>query len=423
MRRTLNIISLITSAAALLASVWIVFPAPAYNVWLFSVAASEWSLALVALAVFGIMCGLLERVFGGGKRLWLVSSCVGIVAVLFALYPLFSSMFVAREHGVSLSLRQYITGSSGDADDRHAPSERLVGFKTYTFASVDGVALRLDAYLPPDDVERNGAGVIVVHGGSWSAGERSDFPQWNRWLAREGFAVFDIDYRLAPQPNWQTATGDVKCAVRWVKRHAAEFHISPDRLALMGRSAGGHLALLAAYTSGDTRLPASYPLMEDVEDTHAPTEAMPALPSLNTSTTDESVRAVVSFYGPTDLPWAYDHPANQRVLDGPGAIRRLLGGSPDSAPEMRELYGFASPVAHVNAHAPPTLLIHGGHDQLVLSDNMEMLCAKLKEARVTSRRIYLPYAQHGFDYNFNGWGAQIVRPVMLDFLRAETASR
>ena len=106
----------------------------------------------------------------------------------------------------------------------------------------------LDAYLPAEDDAARPA-IIVIHGGSWSSGDKSDFPRWNGWLVEHGFAIFDIQYRLAPQPNWQTATSDVKCAIGWVKRNADHYGVDPDRIALLGRSAGGHLALLAAYTS------------------------------------------------------------------------------------------------------------------------------------------------------------------------------
>jgi acetyl esterase/lipase len=89
--------------------------------------------------------------------------------------------------------------------------------------------------------------VIVVHGGGWRSGERSDFPSWNAWLADTGYVVFDIDYRLSPPPAWQDAPADVACAVGWVKENAARYGVDPERVALMGRSAGGHLVLLAAY--------------------------------------------------------------------------------------------------------------------------------------------------------------------------------
>lgn len=396
--RIFIIAALLASLAALAAGFWIVCPAPAYNVWLLSVVASEWSLWLAALAFVGILCALVAHTLNRAKRLWWrVAFVCGAVALVCAVVPLISGLRAAHEHKVDLSMGRYFAGVRGD-------TMPVRDIKTYTFATVEGIELKLDTYLPPAGIAANGAGIIVVHGGSWRAGERSDFPQWNYWLASQGYTVFDIDYRLAPQPNWQTATGDVKCAVAWVEAHAADFQIDANRLALLGRSAGGHLALLAAYTKNDVRLPSSCE-----------------------SVTDTNVRAVVSLYAPTDLIWAYDNPANQRVIDGKATLRAFLGNSPHQSDAMRERYLAASPVTHVSNATVPTLLIHGGRDQLVRDENMRLLAARLAETGVAHKTISLGYAQHGFDYNFNGFGSQIAQTVMLDFLRvnleAQTSAR
>jgi len=399
MRRLFRILPLILNLIALLAVIWIIVPAPDYRIWLFSVAASEWSLWFGAIALFGIAAGLSSRIFNENGKLWLVSSLIGGLAFIISLYPVFSVLSIAREQNVSLSLKTYFNGLWVEKDS--SPNE-LKNYTTYAFAQAGGEDLQLDVYLPAtNSAAAAGASVIVVHGGSWSGGERGDFPQWNRWLAAQGYTVFDVDYRVAPQPNYSTATGDVKCAVRWVKNHAAEFKISPERIAVLGRSAGAHLALLAAYSADDERLPSTCLENEIGED----------------------VRAVVSFYAPIDLSWAYDNPANRRVIDGPATLSRFLGGSPHESDEMRERYFLASPVAHVSAETPPTLLIHGGQDQLVRSENMTRLAARLKEANAPHKTLFIPYAQHGFDYNFNGFGAQIAQSVILDFLRENTQSK
>jgi len=383
-------LSLLLNSVVLLAVIWIILPAPAYNIWLFSVVASEWSLWLSALALIGIICSLFIR----DGNLWIVSLTIGSIAFIISLYPLFSVVSTAHEQNVSLSLQRYFNGlwkeNSSSRDDRK-------NFTTYTFAKVDGHDLQLDVNLPVENTANNGASLIVIHGGSWSAGERNDFPQWNQFFAAEGFTVFDIDYRLA-QPNYLIATGDVKCAVKWIKQNAAKFKISPDRIAILGRSAGGHLALLAAYSAGDTRLPASCSETE----------------------ISEKVRAVVSLYAPTDLLWAYDNPANQRVIDGPQTLANFLGGSPYESVEMRERYILASPVSHVDSGTPPTLLVHGGQDQLVRPENRNLLANKLKESNAPHKTLFISYAQHGFDYNFNGFGAQIAESAILNFLRENT---
>ena len=382
----LKIFSLILSFFVFLAAIWIIVPAPAYQIWLWSVAASEWSLWLGALALFGIILSIFSRISDGKGKLWFVSLIISSSALLISLYPLFSVFPLAREMNVSLSLRQYFSGLW---------TKKNSGFTTYTFAKIDGKNLNLDVYSPK---EKNGAGIIVVHGGSWNAGNRSDFQSWNYWLAAQGFTVFDIDYRLMPQPNYLAATGDVKCAVGWVKKHATEFGISPNRIALFGRSAGAHLALLAAYSAGDADLP----------------------PTCLETKSDTDVRAVAAFYAPTDLLWDFDNPANQFVINGPKILADFLGGSPHESAEIRRRYILASPVAHVLANTPPTLLIHGGQDQLVRTENMQFVAEKLGKVGIPHQTLLIPYAQHGFDYNFNGFGAQITKSAMLKFLRENT---
>ena len=367
--------------------VWIVVPAPSYYVWLFSVLASEWSLGFGVFAFFGIVCAGFVRYKSGG-RFWILSFLLGAAALVISFYPFLSAYRVSQEQNTSLSWREYFSG--------FGRQNSVFNFSTRAFAKIDGNYLKADIYSPPEKAGKNGVGIIVVHGGSWSGGARNDFPQWNRWLSENDYTVFDIDYRLT-QPNWQTATGDVKCAAGWVRQNAAEFGISPDKIVLMGRSAGAHLALLAAY-SGDN----------------------PQLPPSCSGENQNNIRAVISFYAPTDLVWDYDHPANQAVIDGPETLRRLMGGNPSDSAQMRDKYLMASPLDYVRAETPPTLLIHGGHDQLVLPENMNLLAVKLKEKGAVNKEISIPYAQHGFDYNFDGWGAQIIKPRILEFLRETT---
>ncbi len=379
---------------ALLALIWIFVPAPSAKIWLFSVAASEWSLWFGTLAFFGIISALLIRFFYGTGKVWWASIISGALALIISLYPFFSVLSIAREHNISLSFKQYFRGVwKGHNSSENQPAN----IEIYTFAQIDGKDLQLDVYSPTSENVNHGASVIVVHGGSWNSGRRGDFPQWNQWLAAHGFTVFDVDYRL-DQPNYLTAAGDIKCAVQWVKNHAADFKISPDRIALLGRSAGAQLALLAAYSAVDARLPASCEIEK----------------------TTENVRAVVSFYAPTALLWAFDNPANKSVIDGALTLKNFLGGSPHDSFEMRERYVLASPISHVSNQTPPTLLMHGGQDQLVRGENLYFLAEKLQAADAPHRTIFIPYAQHGFDYNFNGFGSQITKAVILEFLNENT---
>ncbi|HEY0428230.1 MAG TPA: alpha/beta hydrolase [Pyrinomonadaceae bacterium] len=396
MSRFLTLTSLLLTGLAFASVIWIVVPAPHKYVWLYSVAVSEWSLWLGAIALTGMILALLNYAFYKSGWTTALALIIGAIALLISLYPMLSAFQAAREKHAALSFTQYFNGLSGGWSG--------VQPKTYVFKSNGETELKMDVYVPPENVAGRGAGVVVVHGGSWNAGARGDFPQWNLWLAANGFTVFDIDYTLAPQPNYKTAIGDVKCAVLQIKKRAAEFGISPGKVVLLGRSAGAHLALIAAYSANDAQLP-------------------PTCAEAQSRENDESVRAVVSFYAPTDLTWAYDHPANQFVIDGPQTIANLIGGSPHESDEIRARYLLASPVERVDFNSPPTLLMHGGQDQLVRAENLDLLAEKLKQAGVRHETLVIPYAQHGFDYNFYGWGSQIARPLILDFLINNTLDK
>jgi acetyl esterase/lipase len=395
MNPLLTFFSITLNLFALLSVVWIIVPAPAYHIWLFSVATSEWSLWFGALALIGIGCASFALLFYGKSKLLILSLLIGGIALIISLYPPLSVLALAKEHNVSLSLSAYFGGVK-NVDN--SPENTKTNFTTRTFARADNQDLQMDIFPPIEKTTNNGAGIIVVHGGSWNAGGRNDFPQWNEWLAAQGYTVFDVDYRLAPQPNYLTATGDVKHAILWVKEHATEFNVSPDRIAVFGRSAGAHLALLAAYSADDQRLPATDSNLE----------------------INEQVRAVVSFYAPVDLLWGFDNPANPRVINGQQTLANFLGGNPHDSAEIRNRFILTSPTSHVNTNTPPTLLFHGGQDQLVRAENMRRLADKLNESKVPHKTIFIPYAQHGFDFNFNGWAAQISKSVMLDFIHEHT---
>lgn len=380
-----------SSAAIFLLVVWIIIPAPTYFVWLLSIAAGEWSLWLGIFAFLLIILSIYFLIFGGDVKFWTLTLGFSLAAFFISLYPLLSSLKVAKENNVSLSITEYFSGLKFEKSPENS-------FTTRTFANVDGKDLKMDIYVPSIANENNGAAIIVVHGGAWQARTRNDFPQWNEWLAANGYTIFDIDYRLAPQPNYLTATADVKCAVLWIKKHAAEFKISTDRIALFGRSAGAHLSLLAAYSAGNKDLP----------------------PSCENNDQTENVRAVVSIYAPIELFWAFDNPANQRVLDGPKVLADFLGSSPHESDEYKNRYDLATPTAHLSPETPPTLLIHGGKDQLVREENMQFADEKLTRSNIAHKTIFIPYAQHGFDYNIHGIGSQIIKPAILDFLKENT---
>ena len=396
MRKALRTLCwLVAAPGALLASL-IVLPAPSYYLWMVAVGVSEWSVWLLIAGLLGAICGggalLIERSSVAAR----IGIALSLWTIVCASVPIVAAYKVAAREGVRLSWGRYLFGPK-----RALPSITINEQRAVEFASPAGHSLRLDVYQPQrltNNEQQAGEqadgllpAVIVIHGGAWSRGVKSDFVQYDHWLAEGGRVVFDVEYRLANSTqHFPAQLADVNSAIVWVKRHAAEYHVDPARIALLGRSAGGQLALLAAYTAND-----------------------PTLQSGSGAVPDTRVRAVVSFYGPTDLAWDYMHPGRPDVIDTPHTLENYLGGSPTTAPQI---YAAASPIEHVNALSPPTLFLHGGHDQLVLAENVERIMPKLAAAHVPYAYLYLPWANHGCDYNFNGWSSQLIQAKLNKFL-------
>jgi acetyl esterase/lipase len=396
MRKSLLILCWLIAAPGALLSLLIILPAPSFYLWMAAVGISEWSVWLLLAGLISLVCA--------GCALFIdrrsASACAGItlslVMVVCASVPVIEAYRTAAHRGLSLSWSRYLLGAE------QADALAMIDVqRDVEFATPDGHSLRLDVYQPvystPREPHRDvtsqplSPAVIVIHGGSWSGGTKSDFASYDRWLAAGGRVVFDVEYRLANKTQpFPAQVMDIKCAIAWIKSHAAQYHVDPDRLALMGRSAGGQLALLAAYTAND-----------------------PALQPGDCNAQDTSVRAVVSLYGPTDLAWDYTHPGRPDVIDTRHVLENYLNGSPASAPQT---YASASPIVHVSAQSPPTLLLHGGHDQLILSENVERIIPKLAASGVPFTYVFLPWANHGFDFNFNGWSSQIAQAEISKFL-------
>ncbi|WP_426754702.1 alpha/beta hydrolase fold domain-containing protein [Myxococcus sp. Y35] len=304
---------------------------------------------------------------------WGTATSALLVGVL-AMWPAASAWRFAREAGIPLSLREYLRPLVGA---RPLPSQ------TVRFAVVEGRDLHADLFLPEAAAPSGGRpAVLYFHGGGWRGGERGYARAWADFLTARGYALIALDYRLFPPATGLKAPGDVKCGIRWVKDQAATYGIDPDQLVLFGESAGGHLATLAAYTEGDSRLPSS------------------CAPG------DTSVAAVISFYAPGDLV-AY-------AASAPAPLEGLTGVPLEG---HRELYELLSPIHHVGPRSPPTLLLHGGADSVVPLSASQAMAARLARAGVPHALFTLPYAEHGFDIWDGGFGRQLARALVGRFLQ------
>jgi acetyl esterase/lipase len=228
------------------------------------------------------------------------------------------------------------------------------------YGTASGVSLRLDASIP------EGPGpfpaVILIHGGGWSAGDKSGGPQkgymapMHEALTKGGFAWFSINYRLAPDFRHPAASEDVETAIRWLKKNAGTYRVDPRRIAISGESAGGQLAALAAVRGSD----------------------------------DTRVAAAVVFYG------MFDFVAETKRRDGvvgPSFVK-LFGRESLDEP-MRKLMHEASAINFVKPGVPPFLLVHGTEDKSVSYEQSVDMQARLREAGVPNELITIKEGPHG----------------------------
>ena len=258
------------------------------------------------------------------------------------------------------------------------------------FRTVGGTTLRLDRYDPPTAGPH--PAIVIVHGGSWRNGDKGeggiDPTITNRIFAARGYTVYDVQYRLVPQATFPAQLEDVICALGHVRAQAAADGTDPERTVVLGRSAGAHLALLAAYRAGRDPVPTG-------------------------CTRPAAVRGVIGLYGPTDLARAYAVPADPELIGGPDAIAEYLGGSPATVPDR---YRLATPRAALDRPVPPTLLLQGDADQIVRPEHSRSLASALGQAQATVALVEIPWAGHGFDAISWGPGGQIALAAMLRFL-------
>lgn len=367
--------ALVVLAAALTA----VIPAQSYHLWKFSVVSTEWGLFLALIAMIGLLPGWSKSTRGR------VAALLAASAIVLALSPIFRAIPVANALSSALGAvrPRSLTGATPQSR-----AFRLAGFfsmpvspdvrmTTETYATRAAKRLEVDIYRR-EGAPRGQPLVILIHGGSWTGGTRADLPALNTYLAARGYVAASPSYRLSPEFRHPAQTEDINAVIDYLKTNSIRLGLDSTRIALIGRSAGGQLALISGYTKDDS-----------------------------------SIRGVVAFYAPTDQRWGWENPTNPRVYDSFGTLSRFLGGSPDENPEG---YRTASPIAYSGSHRMPTLLIHGSRDELVSVKQGARLDSALSRARIPHLFLELPWATHGCDYFFNGPCGQISTYAIERFL-------
>ncbi len=250
------------------------------------------------------------------------------------------------------------------------------------FARVGGDCSRpllLDLYLPgPEAGTAPRPAVVHFHGGGWRMGERSSLgPVLDGFgispfetLTDAGFVVASADYRLSQEAHFPAQLHDAKAAVRWLRNHAADYNVDPDRIYAWGDTAGGHLASLVGLTADGDAANAEY------------------------AGAGAAVAAVAAWYPPTDLGRMAEQalPAAVARADDPGSREELLVGA--VLADEPAMAAAASPISYASRSAPPFFLAHGTADRFVPPAQSASLVAALEGAGAAVELLLIEGADH-----------------------------
>ncbi len=247
---------------------------------------------------------------------------------------------------------------------------------------------KLDLFLP-EKAEAPLPLIIWIHGGAWSAGSKEGCPPLRQGFVARGYAVASLNYRLSGDALFPAQIEDCKAAIRWLRAHAKDYGLNPDRFGVWGSSAGGHLVALVG-TSGDVQA-------FDVG-------ANPGVSS--------RVQAVCDYYGPTDLTQMDAHalPGGQKHDPTNSPESRLIGGA---IQENKAKAARVNPITYVTPDDPPFLIVHGDADPLVPHHQSELLFAALKQAGVSVHFHTIKGAGHG-----QGFGGREIEDMVTGFFDA-----
>lgn len=371
------------ATALLFLAIWIVVPAP--HLWLLPLGIGAPEVSPLLLGASVIVLALALRRF----RTRRIAVLFALVAAGVAAIPL--SKLAATERAFDRALTAVLPSAmrtEGPSFGRKRPfvlSDMVFGMtsgdvrtvRSLQFTTGSGQPLVLDVYRPAADGPF--PVIVQIHGGAWQRGGRGDNETFARYLAGRGYVVIAIEYRHAPRWLWPAAMEDVRAAMVWVRANARSFQGDPARIALVGRSAGAHLALLAAYTA------------------------------------QGPIRSVVSFYGPTDLAQGWEIVPKPDPLSVRSVLETFLGGAPAAMPAT---YRDASPITYVSGASPPTLLVYGRNDHVVLPSFGRALHERLQMFGASSVYLEIPWAEHAFDELPSGLSGQVALYYTERFLAA-----
>jgi acetyl esterase/lipase len=350
--------------------IYAVSAVPNHISWLFL-----WSIA-------GLFIGILA--YSRGRTT--IAFClvaVGSLATLATCGVILRLLYVAQSNGArvdvfkALSLREFSDGARPD--------------ETEIYSRPQGEALSLDIYRPRKAAPGTLSPVMLaVHGGGFFEGSRTFGAANMRWYADRGWTVISIDYRLATptRPTWNLAERDVECAMAWTAANATRLGVDIKRLTLTGGSAGGSLAMAAAYKANAKR---------------STSDCAATLPH---------VAAVVTKVPLIDAIGSWYHPGELQPLQR-SYLTRYIGGPPQQYPDRYVAIDLRNDQWPTN---PPTLILGGSEDQMISPEGAEDFTLRANTLGLKVRHLLFPFSGHDFNTSFDGIANQALLQIVAQYM-------
>jgi acetyl esterase/lipase len=257
--------------------------------------------------------------------------------------------------------------SALSAQDENQSTSDYTVVANVQYCTGGGKPLLMDVFVPRKRFHRPTPTILWLHGGGWERGDKNG-SSGARFLALAGFVTASIYYRLSGEANFPADIEDCKCAIRYLRANALRYEIDPSRIGIAGASSGGHLALLAGTA-----------------DERAGLEGSGGWPMVSSR-----VKAVVSYYGPTDFrTMGADFGTRAQA-----AITKLLGVPFQVNPDA---YSHASPITYISSDDPPILMVHGDGDTLVPFSQSERMREAYLRAGLKADLVKVGNANHDFE--------------------------
>ncbi len=257
---------------------------------------------------------------------------------------------------------------AGQSEEDNVQAQELLGAPDHadvTYCTMDGIALKLDLYLPKGQTTDPLPVAVYVHGGSFTGGDKRKGSGATdiRPVVDRGYAVASVNYRLAPDYKFPGPLQDVKCAIRFLRANASRYNLDSNRFAIWGTSAGGYLSAFVGLTGS----PSEFDKGEYLDQS-------------------SSVLATADLFGPTDLAASDLNPLQILLL------YRAFGSISRDDPFLKT----ASPINYISKGAPPFLIMHGDKDSVVPLTQSTLLHTRLSAAGIPSTLVIVKNANHEF---------------------------